>query len=194
MPGGSISQQEQNKQERDIVIVFCGGFLSTSGGSPYEGEVPKGCKLLGVTPSSVCSIHDRVMQIFYEIKGGKCLFAIDSDIDIGIDIDIVCIEYIDYLTMCIYILYFFFFFTFTNFLFLLLQLLLLLRLLLTGTVNYGKEHSNFHNHNQYGDTYPTGIYEEWDENHPIHFIGHSFGGITIRALLAYLEQGKCSVV
>jgi triacylglycerol lipase len=38
--------------------------------------------------------------------------------------------------------------------------------------------------------YPLAFYPAWDENHPIHLIGHSQGGTTIRALVQLLEHGS----
>jgi len=113
---------------RETVIIYCPGFLTTGDTTKvYLGEAPPATRIIGVNPSSVCSMHDRVMQIFYEIKG--------------------------------------------------------------GTVHFGKEHAEFHGHAEEGRTYATGLYEEWDAQHPIHLIGHSFGGVTVRALSAYLAQG-----
>ncbi|NHZ41289.1 esterase/lipase family protein [Massilia aquatica] len=38
--------------------------------------------------------------------------------------------------------------------------------------------------------YPAALYPAWDANHPIHLIGHSQGGQTIRALIELLENGS----
>jgi triacylglycerol lipase len=37
--------------------------------------------------------------------------------------------------------------------------------------------------------YPLALYPAWDARHPIHLIGHSAGGNTIRALVELLEHG-----
>ena len=36
--------------------------------------------------------------------------------------------------------------------------------------------------------FSPGFYPEWDDNHPVHLIGHSLGGQTIRVLEALLNQ------
>ena len=38
--------------------------------------------------------------------------------------------------------------------------------------------------------YPLALYPAWDARHPIHMIGHSQGGTTIRALVELLEHGS----
>lgn len=40
------------------------------------------------------------------------------------------------------------------------------------------------------ENYPLAFYPQWDAAHPIHFIGHSQGGTTIRALVQLLEHGS----
>lgn len=40
------------------------------------------------------------------------------------------------------------------------------------------------------DHYPLAFYPQWDAAHPLHMIGHSQGGTTIRALVQLLEHGS----
>lgn len=68
---------------------------------------------------------------------------------------------------------------------------------LTGTtVDYGEAHSKAHNHRRFGRTYSEPLFAGWggkDARGRIkkaHFIGHSFGGTTIR-LLTYLMTYGC---
>ncbi|PCH34010.1 alpha/beta-hydrolase [Wolfiporia cocos MD-104 SS10] len=51
-----------------------------------------------------------------------------------------------------------------------------------GTVDYGEEHSKLHGHDRYGRTHTSGLYPEWSERMPLHFLGHSLGGPTILKL------------
>ncbi|HEY0060619.1 MAG TPA: hypothetical protein VGC21_00785 [Telluria sp.] len=38
--------------------------------------------------------------------------------------------------------------------------------------------------------YPLALYPAWDASHPVHLLGHSQGGQTIRALIQLLENGS----
>nr|CAB3503163.1 unnamed protein product [Digitaria exilis] len=58
-----------------------------------------------------------------------------------------------------------------------------------GTVDYGEEHSNEYNHARYGRTYELGHYPIWDEDHPVHLVGHSAGAQVIRLLHQMLHDG-----
>ncbi|KAG5541292.1 hypothetical protein RHGRI_021208 [Rhododendron griersonianum] len=51
-----------------------------------------------------------------------------------------------------------------------------------GQVDYGEEHSKACGHSRFGRVYKQGKYPEWDEDHPIHFVGHSAGAQTVRVL------------
>ncbi|KAI0778326.1 alpha/beta-hydrolase [Trametes elegans] len=61
--------------------------------------------------------------------------------------------------------------------------------LIGGTVDYGYEHSRENKHSRYGRTYDTGLYPEWSEDRPLHFLGHSMGGPTITKLQWLLSTG-----
>ncbi|MEA1882220.1 MAG: lipase [Candidatus Marinimicrobia bacterium] len=52
-----------------------------------------------------------------------------------------------------------------------------------GQVDYGKAHSELFGlvRKPESKNY-TGLYPEWDEEHPAHFVGHSMGGQTVRML------------
>ena len=57
-----------------------------------------------------------------------------------------------------------------------------------GCIDYGNEHSTKYNIIQKpSDKCYEGLYPQWDEDHPIHIIGHSQGGLTAR-MLEYLLQ------
>lgn len=56
--------------------------------------------------------------------------------------------------------------------------------------DYGAVHAKKYGHARFGRCYPTPLYSQWDENHKVHFIGHSQGGQTIRVLLQLLKEGS----
>ena len=48
---------------------------------------------------------------------------------------------------------------------------------LTGTtVDYGKVHSEKHNHKQFGRQFTKSAFDGWSEDKKVHLVGHSFGG------------------
>ncbi|KAK7855874.1 lipase [Quercus suber] len=57
-----------------------------------------------------------------------------------------------------------------------------------GQVDYGEEHSKACGHSQFGRVYEQGNYPEWDEDHPIHFVGHSAGAQVVRLLQQMLSD------
>ncbi|KAJ4955175.1 hypothetical protein NE237_011958 [Protea cynaroides] len=57
-----------------------------------------------------------------------------------------------------------------------------------GQVDYGEEHSKACGHSQFGRIYDQGNYPEWDEEHPIHFVGHSAGAQVVRVLQQMLAD------
>ena len=67
---------------------------------------------------------------------------------------------------------------------------------LTGTVtDYGAAHAAMYGHDRYGRDYSGGKYSrllnvQWDANHPINLVGHSFGGVTVRLLQELLNNGS----
>ena len=58
-----------------------------------------------------------------------------------------------------------------------------------GQLDYGQAHAEKYSIVQKpkGIIYP-GLYPEWDENHPVHILGYSFGGMTSRMLLHLLTN------
>ncbi|KAF8083008.1 hypothetical protein N665_0795s0005 [Sinapis alba] len=57
-----------------------------------------------------------------------------------------------------------------------------------GRVDYGGDHSKACGHSQFGRFYDKGEYQEWDEDHPIHFVGHSAGAQVVRVLQQMLAD------
>lgn len=61
---------------------------------------------------------------------------------------------------------------------------------LTGTrVDYGKAHSEKHNHKQFGREFNKSVFSGWSKDKKVHLVGHSFGGTCIRMLCHLLEYG-----
>lgn len=62
---------------------------------------------------------------------------------------------------------------------------------LTGQVtDYGLEHSTRCGHPRYGkDFSKQPLIKEWDSQHKINLLGHSFGGVTVRLLAHLMENG-----
>ncbi|KAL5570379.1 hypothetical protein UlMin_026954 [Ulmus minor] len=59
--------------------------------------------------------------------------------------------------------------------------------------DYGEEHKNACGHSQFGCVYEQGHYPEWDEDHPVHFIGNSAGAQVVRMLQQMLADKVLSI-
>ncbi|KAJ4968603.1 hypothetical protein NE237_015304 [Protea cynaroides] len=57
-----------------------------------------------------------------------------------------------------------------------------------GQVDYGEEHSKACGHSQFGRIYELGNFPVWDEDHPIHIVGHSAGAQVARVLQQMLAD------
>ncbi|PKA62276.1 hypothetical protein AXF42_Ash016068 [Apostasia shenzhenica] len=57
-----------------------------------------------------------------------------------------------------------------------------------GQVDYGEEHSRMYGHSRFGKIYDQGNHPEWDEHHPVHFVGHSAGAQVVRVLQQMLAD------
>ncbi|KAH1064137.1 hypothetical protein J1N35_029124 [Gossypium stocksii] len=57
-----------------------------------------------------------------------------------------------------------------------------------GRVDYGEQHSKACGHSRFGRIYEQGHYPQWDEDHPIHFVGHSAGAQVVRVLQQMLAD------
>lgn len=95
-------------------------------GTAIETAAEYGIRAVPVAPSGAGSLHDRAVEIFYQLIG--------------------------------------------------------------GTVDYGESHSKQHKHSRFGRTYAKGLYPSWNADHPVHLIGHSYGGATARALRHLLAR------
>nr|XP_034587180.1 uncharacterized protein LOC117849661 isoform X1 [Setaria viridis] len=51
-----------------------------------------------------------------------------------------------------------------------------------GQVDYGEDHSKACGHTRFGRIYHTGHYPVWDDQNPVHFVGHSAGAQVVRVL------------
>eukprot|EP00854_Cymbomonas_tetramitiformis_P007139 gene7139-8514_t len=56
-----------------------------------------------------------------------------------------------------------------------------------GKVDYGDDHSKECGHARFGEEC-EGLHSTWSEEHPVHFIGHSYGGNTILMLHHLLAE------
>ncbi|EIM92237.1 alpha/beta-hydrolase [Stereum hirsutum FP-91666 SS1] len=61
-------------------------------------------------------------------------------------------------------------------------------LLIGGQVDYGATHSCLHKHARYGRAHEAGLYPGWSAARPLHFLGHSIGGLTIVRLQHLLRE------
>lgn len=63
---------------------------------------------------------------------------------------------------------------------------------LTGSItDYVEEHSKRCGHPRYGrDFSKDPLIPQWDENHKINILGHSFGGVTVRLLAHLMAEGS----
>lgn len=57
-----------------------------------------------------------------------------------------------------------------------------------GRVDYGEQHSKTCGHSRFGRIYEQAHYPQWDEDHPIHFVGHSAGAQVVRVLQQMLAD------
>ncbi|MDR2753873.1 MAG: hypothetical protein LBB50_06155 [Oscillospiraceae bacterium] len=58
-----------------------------------------------------------------------------------------------------------------------------------GVVDYGEAHSRQYGHKRYGRVYPA-LFEGWSTEKPVHLLGHSFGGATVRLFALLCAEGS----
>jgi len=62
-------------------------------------------------------------------------------------------------------------------------------LLCGGTVDYGAAHSEKYGHARFGRTYSP-MFPGWSREKPVHLLGHSFGGATVRLFAQLCAEGS----
>lgn len=58
-----------------------------------------------------------------------------------------------------------------------------------GCTKYGQAHAEKCGHAAYDEDVHIGLYPEWSEDNPVHFVAHSLGGNTVRLLLQLMREG-----
>ncbi|KAJ9058140.1 hypothetical protein DSO57_1015366 [Entomophthora muscae] len=58
-----------------------------------------------------------------------------------------------------------------------------------GRVDYGEQHAVEMGHGRFGLEY-AGAYPQWSAEHPVHFLGHSLGGLTVWHLQQMLQRNE----
>jgi len=61
--GPNVAGGKNGRAARETVIIYRPGSRTTDDStSVYHGNMPANTRIIGVNPSSACSLHDRIMQ------------------------------------------------------------------------------------------------------------------------------------